>query len=397
MLSLTNDAKTPTFDAQRIKRFNRMDAATLETVLSEDLLRSIAALPGWSAQAGRPAKGGDGAADWRIRVDGPASADLLVDCKASAFPRDIREWLWRVRQLQRTTPSPSRRPRLPVLATEHLSPGAKEMLQQEGVGYFASGGSLYLPIPGAFVLVDRPPIRRAEPERSLFTERRALVLHALLRAPQTLVGVNELAHEHELSPATVSETMTLLDKLEWTHAEGQGRDKRRRLASPGALLDAWAEHVQAHVPLRRERYFVSENKKEPLAKRLAAEFAAYRGLEYAITGEAAGQHYAPFLSHVPVVRCRFRRGLFLVPFPGARRIVAEEEFVAALGAKPASEGANFEIIESDPAELFKPIEAKQAGTPMRFATPVQVYLDLLRLPGRAKELAAHLRRETIRF
>jgi hypothetical protein len=63
---------------------------------------------------------------------------------------------------------------VPVLAAGSLSPGARELLRTEGVGYFDSGGSLYLPVTGAYVFIDKPPPKGpASTMRSLFTGRRA--------------------------------------------------------------------------------------------------------------------------------------------------------------------------------------------------------------------------------
>ena len=70
---------------------------------------------------------------------------------------------------------------LPVLIAESISPGAKELLRAERVGYYDSGGSLYLPARGAYLYVDRPPPKSlSRSMRTLFTGRRAQVLHGLL-------------------------------------------------------------------------------------------------------------------------------------------------------------------------------------------------------------------------
>ena len=43
-----------------------------------------------------------------------------------------------------------------ILVAESISPGAKAMLKEQHWGYFASGESLYLPAPGAYVYIDKP-------------------------------------------------------------------------------------------------------------------------------------------------------------------------------------------------------------------------------------------------
>jgi hypothetical protein len=104
---------------------------------------------------------------------------------------------------------------------------------------------------------------------------------------------------------------------------------------------------------------------------------------YAITHEAAAQRYAPFLSSVSQVRCRLM-------LPGR----LAEDALGALNARGVTEGANLAVIEvkSSGELLFR---EKVDGAWL--ASPVQVYLDLVRGEGRAKEMAEHLRQERIRF
>jgi hypothetical protein len=65
-----------------------------------------------------------------------------------------------------------------------------------------------------------------------------------------------------------------------------------------------------------------------------------------------------------------------------------------LGARPVSEGANLVVIDAkSPGDLL----FRQRVDGVWLASPIQTYLDLVRAEGRAKELAEHLRRETIGF
>ena len=71
---------------------------------------------------------------------------------------------------------------------------------------------------------------------------------------------------------------------------------------------------------------------------------------------------------------------------------ATEAILSELDAKRVSEGANLHVIEttSPGAFLFK----ERVGG-IRLASPIQVYLDLLRGSGRSTEMAEHLRQERI--
>ena len=113
-----------------------------------------------------------------------------------------------------------------------------------------------------------------------------------------------------------------------------------------------------------------------------AEVCTASGAEYAITHEAAGQWYAPFLSNVSQVRCRLLAG------------PAADEALGALDARPVDRGANLAVIDAgSPGGLL----FRESVNGVWLASAVQVYLDLMRGEGRSREMAKHLRHERIGF
>jgi hypothetical protein len=265
---------------------------------------------------------------------------------------------------------------------ESISPGAKQLLRAERIAYFDSGGSLFLPAPGAYLYIDKPPPKSLERSiRTLYSGRRAQVLHALLVHRRDWFGVTEIADEAKVAPSTASEVLTQLDRFEWLESRGHGPSKERQLREPGALLDAWVRQQSVLRPPSMQRYYVPEFKGDALLDQLGRIFNAHQ-VNYAVTSESAAQRYAPFLTNVSVVRTRLLSG------PAANAAIAD------LGARVVTEGSNLAVLETKSAgELL--FREQVAGTWL--ASPVQVYLDLLRGEGRAKELAEHLRRERIRF
>lgn len=360
---------------------------TTEYQLIQQLLESLRAIPEVQAALDEEPsmrRGSDREYDARVdvRVSG-RRLTLLIEARKSLYPRDVRQALWQLRETKRRAPEDGRHmDTVPMLIAESISPGSKELLQGERVGYFDSGGSLFLPAKGVYLLVDKPPpkvlVRAA---RLLFSGRRARVLHALLIRHSDWVGVKALAEQTRVSPATASQVLRELERLEWLESRGQGPAKERHLREPAALLDAWAQHLATTrlIPLRR--FYVSAVRSDALVDRIAQAFDE-RGVHYAITDEAAAQRYAPFLSTVSQVRCRLVPGL------------AADEALGAIGARAVNEGANFTIIDTKSSSelLFR----EKVGVSW-LASPVQVYLDLLQGEGRAKDMAEHLRRERIGF
>lgn len=303
---------------------------------------------------------------------------LLIEAKKTAYPRDVRQVLWQFKALHPACPPDVQH----LLVAESLSPGAKELLKSERVGYYDSGGSLFLPTPGAYVYVDRPSPKTLEKSvRSLFSGRRAQVLHALLIHHQDWFGVTEVAERAQVAPSTASDVLGELERFDWLESRGQGPAKERHLREPAELFDAWAKQVAGSSAPVLRRYYVPGLKADALLRRLSEVFDLHQ-VSYAVSYEAAAQRYAPFLSGISQVRTR------LLPNAGADAALAE------LDARVVNEGANLAVIETKSAgELL----FRQQFDGIWLASPVQVYLDLLRGEGRAKEMAEHLRRERIGF
>ena len=333
----------------------------------------------WELSGGRSDRGLDAVVD--LRVAGKSLA-VLVEAKRAVYPRDVRQVIWQIRDASRAWSGSHPSEVVSLIAAESISPGAKELLRSEGVGYYDSGGSLYLPAPGIYLYIDKPPPKTlVKSIRSLFSGRRAQALHALLLHRQAWFGVTELAQLAQVSPATTSQVLTELERFDWLEARGQGPSKERHLREPAALLDAWVKQVKGEQAPTLRRYYVPATKPDALPMRVAEAFERL-GVEYAISHEAAAQRLAPFLSSVSQVRLRL--------LPGR----ASDDALAELGARPVTEGTNLAVIETKSAgELM--FRERLEG--LWLASPIQIYLDLLRGEGRSKEIAEHFRKERIGF
>mgnify|MGYP001766212406 CR=1 FL=1 len=353
-----------------------------ETV--DALVEALRALPHAQASIAsvqRPVAGGSYILDAEVDLS-IADRDvlLLVEVKKAVYPRDIRQILWQLAQA-RNEQAHAGREALPLVAAESISSGARELLRAERIGFFDTGGSLFVPAKGIYLFVDKPVPKTLEKSvRSLFTGKRSQVLHALLVRPHDWFGVTELSQFAEVSPATTSETLSALERLELVTSHGHGPAKERRLSDAPGLLNEWRTQILAsRRPLVRRRYYVPGSDSNTVAHRLA-DLCESANVDYALTQDLAAQNYAPFLSSISRVACRM--------VPGK----AAEEVIASLDARVVSEGANLDLIETKARGemLFK--EHREG---LWLASPVQVYLDLLRNEGRSREMAEHLRKEVL--
>lgn len=353
----------------------------------ESFLSSLRELPDVDAELDlkRAASSADHGYDAHVNLHvAGKSITLLIETKKAVYPRDVRQVLWQFRELRHKWSQGQGGEALPLLLliAESISSGSKEILRAERVGYYDSGGSLFLPAPGAYLYIDKPQPKTLEKSvRSLFSGRRAQVLHALLVHHGDWFGVTDIAEQAQVAPSTASDVMSELDRLDWLVSRGQGPSKERNLSEPTALLDEWVKQLGSIRSPNIRRYFVPAVKADRLSERIGEVFDAHDA-KYAISYEAAAQRYAPFLSSVSQVRARLLTG------PSADVAIGD------LGARVVNEGANLAIIEAK--SLGELLFREQVGG-IWLASPIQVYLDLLRGEGRSKEMAEHLRKEKIGF
>jgi hypothetical protein len=310
---------------------------------------------------------------------GGKSVLLLVETKRSAFPRDVREAVWQLRSYL-AHQSPAGDQFVPMVIAESISPGARSVLREEHVGYYDTGGSLYVPAPGAFLFVDKPiPKRQARSLNALFTGRRAQVLHAVWKNREGWFGVHEIAKLASASPTTASETLIALERREWVISKGSGPAKERHLSDPRALLDAWAAHQTTTRPTPLRHYYVPTSKIADVILSLDRASTEHR-TNYYITGAAAAQTYSPYLSDISQLQCHLATG------------PAAEAVLESLEARPVRQGWNLGVTESKSVGDFS---FRQRINDAWFADPLQTYLDLLQGGGRSKEMAEHLRSERL--
>lgn len=308
---------------------------------------------------------------------GGESVNIAVEIIRHAYPRDIRQVVWRLEEYKLA--SDRQQNLITLVAAESLSPGAKDVLRQRGIGYFERNGSVYLNWRQWLINIERPGTASAKKDATaLFTAAREMVVHALLKHRNEWLTGGELAAMAETSSYTCSVVLQELERREWCESSGAGRTLRRRLTQPGQLLDAWAEQWTRRKELR-SRWYVFPTRPNALLMQLTDQIdQAGISFPWAFSGTAAANVFAPLLTGVDTAE-------IIVP-PGQGEPLAK-----ALNLKPADKGANVTLVERDGASLL--FRDRHPEYRSYFASPFILYLDLLDGRGRNKELAQHVREE----
>lgn len=308
---------------------------------------------------------------------------LLIETKSQVFPRDAHEQVRRWQEYLNSTPDGGKADGA-VVAAQTISPGARNIFIENGIGYFAEGGSLCLPFRPAFIYIDKPAERKPTKDFELFTEARTPVLQAMFKNPRLPYTVQDLASITGSSGATVSKLMSHLEREEWVVSEGNGPYKRRKLASPGAVLDAWVTAETARLPHRKERRFFIRGHKAMDLPRFITETLTIGPLPaatpYHFTAEVAAHHYAPFLTSWNISTMRADPAV-------------TSKLVYELGAAEVQQGYNLLVIE----EGLSALRFSDSFDNVPVASPIQTYVDLMCASGRAPDAAKFLREQILKF
>ncbi|MBI3320655.1 MAG: hypothetical protein HYZ91_00100 [Candidatus Omnitrophica bacterium] len=307
-----------------------------------------------------------------VRTPSGRKRRLCVEARAAGSPSRIPHV---IRQLHAERP---RRAGYPVVASQFLSPRARELCREAGVGYLDLAGNCHLQFDDFYYqkVVDRNPFPHRGRPPSLFSPVSSRILRALLEEPSRSWRVSEVAAVADVSLGQASNVCRRLIDDAYARAE----HRRVTLTQPATLLEAWRERytIDQHAPFA---YYSFERDPSRLLQRLA-QVAVARRWRYAATSFSAAMLIAPFVQGIGTVQWFMDE------------TSAPEEWVAAMDLRPVEAGANVWLRRAADAGVFYRTQTVQGVT---LVGNVQLYLDLYSDPARGKEQAEFLRAERMEF
>ncbi len=267
---------------------------------------------------------------------------------------------------------------------------AREILEAHGIAYVDGTGNAAIDLPGLHVrtgsLVRSGSFTAGAviapsadtPVSPRLSGKAGLIAQALILEADRAWTLDAMAGRAGVSTALAHRVFTRLERATVLATEGRGPRKTRRVASPAALLDLWAEEAVEPKERRAPAYaLVRGDGPRELSSRLAKS-----GVIHAVTGVAAAARRVPLLTSVLVTEVRVE----------AARIPTE--VTAAAGARLVEEGANIVFVQgADDAELRFRREVEGVW----LAAETRVYLDALRDPRRGTEQAREYRSQVFGF
>lgn len=311
----------------------------------------------------------------RIRV-GHAVHVATILWAAEGWPEDVSRVL--AGHATQDTPQPL------VIAARRLSPGSLDRIARQGMGWVDEMGAARIVLrSGLAVYADHRHRVTQPPPAFTWTPAAIAVGEALLTVPDA--NVRSLNETTGVSLGRISRILQAFDSEGFTHKKSaEGRIHiARTLADRESLLRSW---VPAAGKQKGTRWMLTRAGQDPL-EFFGKELAPLLGPPgtWALTGPAAAQLEAPYLTTVPIVHVYVDS-----TFPERLQRIQRTG-----GLVPVDQGGRFEFWPATPTtlRLSHPTSA-DPDSEIQIADLPRVYADLLALGGRYEEAGGHLREVT---
>jgi len=330
-----------------------------------EALRVLKVIPGLAVERRPPPSGG---ADAVIRFAG-THRPIAVQFKQRANAATA----WQMVNYARTRADVP----LMVVAGE-TTEESRAILKAHGVGYVDGLGNAHVELPGLlFHLEGRSRQRSRKVGAARLRGKAGVVAQALLLGPDRPWRVKDLAGDTAASAGLVHRVLRRLEAEGIVEVVGTGPKTVRHLVNAPALLDLWAEEERSQ-PLRTSGFVLAQSPRQLLDKVAKAMMGA--DIDYALTGAAAADLLAPFVTAIPIVN------LWVTTLASLDRLPE------TLGFEQGSDGANVNFLQE---KDDTPLAFRERRNGIWLANRFRIYVDLLRDPRRGREQAQHLRNEVI--
>jgi len=259
----------------------------------------------------------------------------------------------------------------PTLCCRMVSERVAEPCRSHGVSYLDEAGNCRLSAPRFLLQVEGTKhVAAAKPaDIDPFALKSSRIARVLLGNPKRGWRLQELADEAQVSLGLVAKVKRAL--MEQVFVEE--RDRRLRLRDSKGLLEAWATAYKSSG----ERVALYLIQKAGEAERKIARWCAEKALRCALTDLAGAWRLAPTV--------RYQQSIVYVESKDDVDVV--NDLIQYLGAKRVDSGANLVLVV--PEDSFVLYQSRELGD-IDVASPVQLYLDLRKQPGRGEEAAQEI-------
>lgn len=311
-------------------------------------------------------------ADARLEVRLPGESDVyrfVVEAKSRATPQIIQTAMTQAKTYVRPG-------EWPLIQVPFLSPERLEELERAGVSGVDLCGNGIVIVPGRIYVFRTGAENQYPDSRPLnnpYRGRSGMVSRMLLQQPEwtSLSALAEAINQRGTSlslPQVSKAVQAMAEDLILTKEDG-----RVKLSDSLRLLDRLAREWRK--PVARSRVTL----RLPARKFEGAKLSGNPTLKWALTGESSVTRYVTFAQGGPL-------RVAVSSLPLAQRLLGGV-------AEPVPNFADVELIESDEPGYYFNNETDDAG--MRWASPLQTWLELQAGDARQQDAAADVRRRIL--
>ena len=258
----------------------------------------------------------------------------------------------------------------PVVMAPYISNESAALCKQRNIGYMDLSGNCRLTVHSLYIYVQGIPNAYSEKRRagSIFDPSSSVssfILRELMRDVSYRWKLSHLAEKLNCSIGQVFKVKDYLVQQLWAEMDTDGL----KILEPRAVMQAWSEAYEAKASTFRTvncYTLLSVPEFEAAINQIHEEF----GIACYLTGFAGGVRYAPVV--------RYNKIHLLIRFEELT------EFLKHAPCKQVNSRANVQIHVVDTEVLLHDARIIQQQL---VASPVQVYLDCMRLEGRGEEMA----------
>ncbi|MBI2266538.1 MAG: hypothetical protein HYU64_15480 [Armatimonadetes bacterium] len=293
---------------------------------------------------------------------------LIAEVKSAGEPRIARE---AVNQLLRYCES--RPGSYGVFVAPYISPRAAEICEKEGIGYVDLAGNCRLSFGHVYIEQQGTPnpFSQHRELRSIYSPKAVRVLRVLLREPQRIWKMQDLAREAGVSVGHVANVKERLSDQEWISTASGGLSLR----DSGSVLKEWSRFYSYRKNVVRNFYSM---KSVPEMEADLAKLCSEEEIGYALTGFSGASRYAPSVRH--------HRAM-------AYMNAITDATITGLELKEVPSGANMTLLVPYDEGIYYDMRVIDG---VRVTSPIQTYLDLVSFRGRGEEAAQVLLDEVIK-
>lgn len=274
-----------------------------------------------------------------------------------------------------------------VLVSSCIPDDFAKILNSEGIGYIDATEKCNLCFDSIFIYKAGKKNSKKPVSKFPYTSKAERILRVLLNNPNKTWHQVPLSDEADVSRRYTRKVLSFLEKKGFIQLR---YDEGIFVHRASDLLREWAENYDSTRSKRHGYYSLLPV--DEIEFKIASFFQGkqYRHYEdgcheFAFTEFSGASRLAPFVTSKRVT-------LYISSSDKEDFSPLKDELVDFLNLKKVKSGANVVILAPyDPGILYKSLEVDRAKT----VSPVQMYLDLMSVPGRGEEAAQALLKKVI--